>query len=314
MSEIVVLGAGPIGSATATLFAERGETVRLLSRSGRGPTGPRLTTGTVDAADTDALRAATAGADVIVNAINLPYHQWSSGWPPIHRAILTAAESSGAVLAVAGSFYGYAPGRSPMTPDLPLEPATRKGAIRARMWTEILRAHEAGRVRALEVRASDYVGPQVTSPLGAHAGPRLLDPVLRGRRAWVVGDPDAPHTWTSIDDIARTIVTLAADERAWGRAWHVPSAPARSIRDVAGDYARAAGLDSATVSRIPRAALRAIGIAQPQLREVLEMLYQFDAPFVADHEETTRVFGLDPTPWKETVAAVVAARVPARAM
>ncbi|MBZ2196512.1 NAD-dependent epimerase/dehydratase family protein [Occultella gossypii] len=311
MAQIVVLGAGPIGATTARLFADRGDRVTVVTRSGTGPQRPGITRVAMDLSagsrSADSLSDLTADASVIVNAVNLPYAQWATGWPPIHQAIMAAAESSGAVLAVAGNFYLYAAGSSPMTARTPIDPPTRKGAVRARMWADLVQAYEAGRIRTLELRASDYVGPQVVSTEGAHAGPRLVDPVLRGKRAAVVGDPDAPHTWTAVDDIARTIVTLAEDDRAWGRAWHVPSAPARSIRQVADDVAKAAGLPGARVSRIPRLALRAVGMVQPQMREIIEMLYQFDDTFVAAHEETTEVFGLTPTPWTQTVDAVAAA-------
>lgn len=122
-----------------------------------------------------------------------------------------------------------------MSADSPLTPPSRKGAIRAAMWEDPLAAHAAGRVRALEVRASDYLGPQVTSAMAAQVAP-------------------------------------------------------------------------ARISAIPRTVLRAVGLLQPQLREVVEVLHQFEAPFIASHAETTRVFGLEPTPWQETIESVVAAR------
>nr|WP_210769219.1 NAD-dependent epimerase/dehydratase family protein [Occultella kanbiaonis] len=302
----VVLGAGPIGATTARHFADRGDRVTVVTRSGTGPRHPGIDRVAI-VISAGSLDEVAAGASVIVNAVNLPYAQWATGWPPIHRAIMAAAESSGAVLAVAGNLYLYPAGSSTMTARTPIDPPTRKGAVRARMWADLVQAHEAGRIRTLELRASDYVGAQVVSTEGAHAGPRLVDPVLQGKRASVVGDPDAPHTWTAVDDIARTIVTLAQDERAWGRAWHVPSAPARSIRQLADDVAKAAGAPGARLSRIPRPALRAMGMVQPQLREIVEMLYQFDEPFIAGHEETTEAFGLTPTPWAQTVDAIVAA-------
>lgn len=307
MSQVIVLGAGPIGTTTAQHFAAHGDQVTLVTRSGSGPQMAGIERVALDVSDTAALSSLATGAEVIVNAVNLPYAAWESGWPPIHRSVLAAARHSGAVLTLVGNLYGYAAGQVPMTPDSPLQPPSRKGAVRVRMWEELQAAHTAGHVRALEVRASDYVGPQVTSAMGAHGGPRLVDPVLSGRRAWVVGDPDAPHTWTAVEDIAATIVAISRVERAWGRAWHVPSAPARSIRELATDYAVTGGRDCAKVSAIPRIALRAVGLVQPQMRELVEMLYQFEAPFVAGHEETTTVFGLEPTPWSETVAAVVAA-------
>lgn len=307
MSTFLVLGAGPVGSTVAEQLTAGRHRVVLATRSGSGPDLPGVERRVLDAADTDALTAAASGTDAVVNALNLPYARWVDEWPALNRSVLTAAERSGAVLCLVGSFYGYRAGTLPMTARTPLQPSTRKGAVRARMWEEIEAASDAGRVRALEVRASDYVGPQSLRTAGAHAGRRLVAPVLAGRRVRVVGDPDAPHTWTSVDDFARTVAALTLDERSWGRAWHAPSAPPRSIREVARDVARAAGAPEPRVSRLPRALLTLARPFDRQLGEVLELTYQFDHPFVDDSSETTDVFGLHATPWEQTVAATVTA-------
>jgi hypothetical protein len=47
---------------------------------------------------------------------------------------------------------------------------------------------------------------------------RHVDTVRRGRRAWVIGDPDVRRSWAYLPDVAATLVTLGTDERAWGRA------------------------------------------------------------------------------------------------
>ncbi|ACQ79403.1 NAD-dependent epimerase/dehydratase [Beutenbergia cavernae DSM 12333] len=306
MARFLILGAGPIGATTARTVVDDGHDVTVVTRSGSGPDHPRITRVAMDVA-TGPLRDVATGHDVVVNALNLPYADWAEGWPPLHAAIIDAAAAAGADLVTVGNLYLYPAGTNPMTERSPIDPPTRKGRIRGRMWHEMLAAQSSGRVRVTEVRASDYVGGQVTGHLTAHAGPRLVDPVLQGRVARVIGDPDAVHTWTAIGDIARAVATIALDDRAWGRAWHVPSAPARSIREVAQDVAAAGGALPARVRRLPRLAMRAAGVVQPQLREVLEMTYQFDAPFVADHAETAATFGLTPTPWETTIDDVARA-------
>src|SRR3954452_3334777 len=108
-----------------------------------------------------------------------------------------------------------------MTPRPPLAATDVKGRVRAQMWADAMAAHEAGRVRATEARAADFVGPQV--PGGQSHLMRQLPALRAGRRAWVIGDPDVPRGWSYLPDVAATLVTLATDERAHGRAWHVPS-------------------------------------------------------------------------------------------
>ena len=122
---------------------------------------------------------------------------------------------------------------------------------------------------------------------------RQLPALRKGRRAWVIGDPDAPRSWAYLPDVAATLATLGTDERALGRAWHVPSNPPRSQRQALGDLAAALGAPRRAVSGIPWPVLRAVGVAVPMMREVAAMRHQFDQEFVIDASATTATFGLD---------------------
>jgi nucleoside-diphosphate-sugar epimerase len=300
----VIVGKGPVGTTTADLLAGRGHRVRVLSRSG-GTSTDAVEHRRVDAADAAALAAAAQGADAVYNAVNPAYHRWATDWPPVAAALLTAAERTGAVLVIMGNLYGYGSPTGPMTPDTPLAATDLKGRIRIAMWTDALAAHEAGRVRVTEARAADFVGPQV--PADHSHLVRQLPALRRGRTAWVVGDPDAPRSWAYLPDVAATLVTLGTDERAWGRAWHVPSAPARSQRQALADLAAAVGGPPPRVRAVPWPVLRAVGLVSPVMREVVDVRHQFDRPYVTDASATTATFGLIPTPWDEVVAATAGA-------
>jgi nucleoside-diphosphate-sugar epimerase len=142
---------------------------------------------------------------------------------------------------------------------------------------------------------------------------RQLPALRRGRRAWVIGDPDVPRSWTYLPDVAATLAVLGTDERALGRAWHVPTNPPRSQREAIGDLARALGRPPVPVSGIPWPVLRAAGVAVPFVREVVDVRHQFDQEYVLDATATTETLGLTATPWDEVVAASVAAPATARA-
>src|SRR3954464_5225032 len=253
----VIVGKGPVGSTTAEELVRRGHEVRVLSRSG-GRSTDSVEHRQVDATDADALATAARGATALYNAVNPAYHRWPTDWPPVAAALLTAAERTGAVLVTMSNLYGYGRPSGPMTTDTPLAATDVKGRVRIRMWTDALAAHEAGRVRVTEARAADFVGPQVPA---AHSHLiRQLPALRRGRRAWVVGDPDALRSWAYLPDVAATLATLGTDERALGRAWHVPSAPPRSQRQALADLAVALAAPPARVSRIPWAVLRGIAL------------------------------------------------------
>jgi len=302
----VIVGKGPVGTTTAELLASQGHQVRVLSRSG-GRSTDAIEHRQVDAVDAAAVVAAAPGAAAIYNAVNPQYHRWVTDWPPVATALLTAAERTGAVLVTMGNLYGYGRPTGPMTPDSPLAATDTKGRVRARMWADMLAAHEAGRVRVTEARAADFVGPQV--PADHSHLMRQLPALEKGRRAWVVGDPDAPRGWSYMPDVAATLAVLGTDERAWGRAWHVPSA-IRSQREALTDLAAALGKPAPKVSGIPWPVLRAVGLASPMMREVVDVRHQFDQPYVIDATATTATFGLTATPWDDVVAASVAGAVP----
>ncbi|MGW9192792.1 NAD-dependent epimerase/dehydratase family protein [Micromonospora chersina] len=299
----VIVGAGPVGTATARLLAERGERVRVVTRRGTGPAHPAIERIAADAADAERLTALTEGAAALYNCANPAYHRWPLDWPPLAAALLTAAERTGAVLATVGNLYGYGPVDTPMTEATPLAATGTKGRVRNRMWADALAAHRAGRARVTEVRGSDYVGADGTS-----LAMMVLPRVLAGQRVFLPVDWDAPHTWTYIPDVARTLVAAATDERAWGRAWHVPSAPAVPMRDLAGRAAALAGAPAPRLIRMPYPVLWVAGLANPFARELRETAYQFDRPYVLDSTAATATLGVEPTPLdrvvKETVAAL----------
>lgn len=304
MARHVIIGAGPIGGGTAIHLADAGHDVRVVTRSGTAPSHPAIEAVVADAADADRLTQVTAGAATIYNCANPPYTSWAADWPPMAAALLAAAEANDAALVTMSNLYGYGPGSpQPMTEDLPLAATGTKGRVRARMWLDALAAHRAGRVRVSEARASDFFGPGV---FGSAMGDRVVPRVLAGTRISVIGDPDATHSWTFADDAARTLAVLGTDERAQGRAWHVPTAPPCSARQLVAAFAEAAGVPAPKVSALPTWMLKPAGIVVPMLKELRETAYQFEAPFVIDATAAEQTFGLHATPLPEAAAQTMA--------
>ena len=305
----VIVGKGPVGTTTAEELLARGHQVRILSRSGGRSTGA-VEHRRVDAGNAAALTEAARGAAALYNAVNPAYHRWPADWPPVAAALLVAAERTGAVLVTMSNLYGYGRPTGPMTPEAPLAATDLKGRVRIRMWQEALAAHESGRVRVTEARAADFVGPQV--PADHSHLVRQLSTIRKGRRAWVIGDPDARRSWAYLPDVAATLATLGTDERALGRAWHVPNTAPRSQREALEAVATAMGVPPVPVSGIPWPVLRAVGVAVPVMREVVDIRHQWDQDFITDASATTQTFGLAATPWEEVVRATVSG-VPATA-
>ena len=297
----VILGAGPVGRAVAARLAADGRPVRVVTRSGRADAQSGVEVAAADVTDPAATAIACNGAAVVYGCVGPPgYTDWPTLWPPMMAGMLGGAESAGAPLIFMDNLYMYGPVDAPRTEDMALTAYGSKPATRAtitRMWQE---AHNAGRVEVAAVRASDFYGPGVTmAALGDHSFGRLS----HGKAARVFGDPDQPHAFTYVPDVARALVTVAdAGDDALGQAWHVPNAPDQTVRELLAAFADHLGVEG-KIQAPPRWAMALIGLVNPQVREVKEMLYQWDRPFLVDHAKFAARFWDNPTPFEDGIAA-----------
>ncbi|WP_231999043.1 NAD-dependent epimerase/dehydratase family protein [Mycobacterium sp. 1081908.1] len=287
----VVVGAGGAGVATAELLADAGHEVRLVTRSGSGPIHPRIRRIALDASRTDDLVAVLAGADTLYNCAAPPYHLWRTRFLAFASGMLAAVVAVGVDYVMLGNLYGYGPVAGPITEDLPLKPNSVKGELRAQAWVQAKAAHDAGRIRVTEVRASDFIGRGALSIFTIMVAPK----VLAKKTALFPADLDAPHSWTGTVDAARALVTIGAEERSWGRPWHVPTGPPVSPRQLANTLAHCAGVGAPKLRRMPGWLLAAAGLGSTVVRELPEMQYQLQKPFVMDSSETETTFGLTAT-------------------
>jgi nucleoside-diphosphate-sugar epimerase len=289
----VVFGTGQVGLALAARLAGLGVGVRAVSRRRPAALGDGVDWRPADVTELEAAVDAAKGASVVYQCLNAPYTQWPELFPPLQRGALTAAERAGALLVTLENLYAYgAAGGQPLTEDLPLAAVTSKGRTRAAMTAELLAASAAGRVRIAIGRASDFFGAGVTeSTLGA----RTFGNAVAGKRADFIGNPDLPHTYSYVPDIAAGLATLGTDERAAGQVWHLPgpqTVTTRALLDlVAGEVGHPVG-----IRNVPKLVLRALGLASPLMRGLAEMSYEFDEPFVMDTSKFETAFGTAATP------------------
>jgi len=300
----VVFGTGQVGQALAACLAGRGLAVRALSRHRPAALADGIDWRVADAADPDAAADAAKGAAVVYQCLNAPYPRWPELFPPLQRGALAAAERAGALLVTLENLYGYGPtGGKPMTEDLPLAATTVKGRTRAAMTGELLAAAAAGRVRIAIGRASDFFGAGVTE--GSTLGRRVFGNALAGQRADFIGNPDLPHTYSYVPDIAAALATLGTDPRAVGEVWHLPgpqTVTTRALLDlVAGEVGHPVAIRS-----VPKLAVRALGLVNPMMRALVEMAYEFDEPFILDTTRYEATFGATGTPLAAAVAATIA--------
>ena len=298
----VVLGSGPLGLAVARHLAARGDRVRAANRSGRAdlPNGVEVVSANV-AEVADAKRACE-GAAVVYHCANPPYAKWPELHPPLMDAIIEGAAAAGARLVFGDNLYAYGPVNGPLKEDLPYLAQGPNGRTRARIAETLMRAHESRRIQATIGRGSDFFGPH------AHlstVGDRVFARAIAGKPAQVLGNPDAPHTVTHIDDFGRALVTLGERDEALGQVWHVPNAETVTMRRFVQMAFEAAGR-SPRLRAAPRWGIAMAALFDPTLRAVREQLYQSERPWMVDSSKFERAFGWSATPLPDAVAATVA--------
>jgi nucleoside-diphosphate-sugar epimerase len=295
-AEHVIFGTGAIGLATLDALRRREAAVRLVNRSGVASVPADVEVIGGDARDPDFTTTITRGARVIYQTLNPPYSSWLTEFPALQAGVLAAAEAAGARLVSMENvyMYGHATGQ-PFTETHPHRAHTKKGKLRGRMAQELLAAHRAGRVQVAIGRASDYFGPRGGAQ--SNLGDRVFPAALSGRTATVLGDPDQPHTYTYIPDIGEGLAVLGEHPDAPGEIWHLPNDPAtRTTRQLVDIVYHQAGQPRAKLRTTPTLVLRVLGLRNPTVRELIEMRYLFQAPFIVDSSKIASRLGVKATP------------------
>jgi len=301
----VVFGAGQVGSVLARILLEQGHEVRVAKRTPGGiPNGAHAVLG--DATDLTFCIQAAEGAATVYHCMNPPYSTkvWADLLPRYMGNLIEASARAGARLVVLDNVYmlGRPDGKA-LTDDTPMNPCSRKGAIRAAAAQILFDAHRRGDVRATEGRASDFYGPGgKLTQLGDYFWPR----VVKGRSGQVIVNPDAVHTYHYIPDVAAGLATLgAASDDAFGKPWMLPCRPAETLRDLVRRLEQPFGR-RISLQVVPGWMQLAMSIFIPPLRETGEMRYQWEEPFVIDDAPFRKRFGVMPEDADRAAAATVA--------
>ena len=137
-------------------------------------------------------------------------------------------------------------------------------------------------------------------------GERTFYPLLNGKPAQLVGNIDAPHTHTYIPDFGRVLVILGERAEADGQAWHVPNDhPRVSQREMVKMIAEEMGVEP-KMSAMGKTMMRIGGLFIPAAKEMVEMMYEFEKPFIVDSSKFENTFGMQATPMREAIKATVA--------
>jgi nucleoside-diphosphate-sugar epimerase len=302
----VVLGTGAIGRAVAAELIKRGESVRMVNRSGKmdeAPAGVEVTA--ADLYDQAQVKEVTRGAKVIYQCAQPNYFEWVEKFPLLQRSIIDGLAGSGAKLVLVENLYMYGDSNGkPLTEDTPHNAHTRKGRTRSEMSKTAFAAHREGKLRVTAGRGSDFFGAWGLPT--AAMGERTFYPLLNGKPANLVGNIDLPHTHTYIPDFGKALVILGERSEADGQAWHVPNDnPHVTQREMVNMIAAEMGIEP-KMSAMGKTMMRIGGLFIPEAKEMVEMMYEFEKPFIVDSSKFENTFGMKATSIKEAIKKTVA--------
>jgi nucleoside-diphosphate-sugar epimerase len=248
-----------------------------------------------DILDANAVRAAVEGAAQVVLSVGFPYDArvWRTVWPKTMTNVVEACAAVGARVVFIDNLYQLGPQFEPRREDMPLSDAGDKPAILSDVTRIWMAARD--RVRVAALRCTDFYGPGV---LVSHIGITAFGQLAKGKAAQLLAPPDTPHDFAYVPDIARAAVTLLdAPDDAFGQVWNMPCAPTRTPREILKLGADAIGVPLKIVS-IPLWLLPAFGLFSRFMKEVVDVGFTWDRPYVVDSGKFRRRFWSDVTPYE----------------
>jgi nucleoside-diphosphate-sugar epimerase len=300
----VIFGTGPLGQAVMKALLKRGRQIRMINRSGKRPADVPAAVEILagDAYQPDFTHQAARDAAVVYQCAQPVYHEWVSKFSALQDSILSGAAGNNAKLIAAENLYMYGEVNGPIHENLPYSATTRKGRVRGEMSNALLEAHRLGKVRVAMARGADFYGPEV---LDSSLGDRAILPAVQGKEASLVGSLNQPHSYTYIDDFGEALVLLGEREEALGQAWHVPNPPTLTQGDLMRLFFQEIGLP-VKMSGMGRLMMSIGGLFISGARETVEMMYEFEKPFIVDSSHFVSTFGNIATPHARGVQATVA--------
>ena len=301
MSKVIVLGArGRFGRAAVAAFAAAGWEVTALARNWEGAAPADHARVTADVMDAEALGAACAGQDVIVNAVNPPYEKWAEVLPGLTRSVIAAARTSGAKVIVPGNVYNYgADAPELLSEDTPWRPTSRKGQLRV----EMEEAYRSARVPTIVLRGGDFI----EAAKSGNWFDSQIAPKAQNGRTLYPGPLDRVHAWAYLPDMARAAVLLAQRRDQLERFSQI-NFPGYALTgaELAEAIGQAVGRKQ-KIGGLPWWLVTLLGLFQPAMREISEMRYLWNVPHRLDGSRLAAILpDFRPTPLAEAMKAVLA--------
>jgi len=296
-----ILGAnGTIGSVLAKEVRSYTDKIRLVSRN------PKKVNETdelfpADLSQIGVVDKAVEGSDVVYLVVGLDYklNVWEDKWPKLMRAVIDACIKHKARLVFFDNVYMYDLGAIPhMTEESPVKPPSKKGAVRKEISQMLLDEVKAGKLMALIARSADFYGPENEKSFVTEM---VYKNLKKGKTPnWFI-NADRKHSFTYTPDAAKATAILGNTNDAYNQVWHLPTDKnTLTGREFISLFAREMNAKT-RVSVMPMWLIKVLGLFIPIMKEMPEMMYQYDRDYFFDSSKFEKRFIFRTTTYKDGV-------------
>lgn len=296
-----ILGAnGTIGSILAKELRNYTDRIRLVSRN------PKRVNGAdelfpADLSNPALVDKAVEGSNVVYLVVGFDYKLdvWQDKWPKLMRATIDACIRHNARLVFFDNVYMYDINAIPhMTEDSGINPPSKKGLVRKEIAQMLMDEVKAGKLMALIARSADFYGPGNEKSFITEM---VYKNFKKGKAAnWMV-NADKKHSFTFTPDAAKATALLGNTSDAYNQVWHLPTDKnVLTGRELVGLFAKEMNVKN-KVSVLPAWFLKILGLFIPIMKEMPEMMYQYDRDYFFDSSKFEKRFKFETTTYQEGV-------------
>ncbi|HMU47850.1 MAG TPA: NAD-dependent epimerase/dehydratase family protein [Chitinophagaceae bacterium] len=300
-----ILGAGgDIGKDLAKELTKYDTNIRLVSRN------PQKINATdelfsCNLTDAQGVMKATEGSAVVYLVAGLQYKLkvWQKEWPLIMKNVIDACKAHKAKLVFFDNVYLYdIEGIPHMTEATKINPPSKKGKVRAALVRMIEDETAKGNLTALIARSADFYGPCIKNSMLTQT---VFNNFKKGKKANWLCSVNYKHSFTYTPDAAKATALLGNTPDAFNQTWHLPTAsPAMTGKEWIDAIAAAMNAKPKYIVA-GKTLVRVMGLFNPIMKELAEMLYQQDRDYVFDSSKFEKRFNFKPTPYAEGIDAIV---------
>ncbi|MGB5819446.1 MAG: NAD-dependent epimerase/dehydratase family protein [Saonia sp.] len=301
-----ILGSGGIiATELAKTLTEFTTDIRLVSRNPK-KVNPTDTLLSADLLDQDEVNKAVQGSSVVYITIGFPYRAkvWQKRWPKFMENVISACKKHKSKLVFFDNIYMYDESYlNGMTEETLIDPPSKKGKVRAQLVHMIMDEVKKGGLTALIARCADYYGPGIER--NGMLRETVFNNLAKGKKANWLGSDAYKHSFTYTPDAGKATALLGNTMEAYNQVWHLPTAAdPYTGKEWVTHIAKAMG-KAPNYQVAPKFLVRILGLFMPIMKEMVEMLYQYDRDYVFDSSKFEKQFNFAPTPYAKGIQEII---------